>query len=330
MKDAHPHDRLFSRICDGQAEAAEIEQFHQLLLSDAAALDAWLGYSELHGQLAAAEVWERAARPAPLPVDTGGAPWVSGWHFKWRPLVGAAIGMGFGLLAASMVWAYITPQSVRPIALFEEDFEQAPDIVGKGTTLQAGAWRGNYAAVTSDAEVKPASGHRMLRLLKPGYETEYRGKPKTAGSHLGDAYRMIDVRPNRRLSAAGNATVQVSASFNAVPFPGDEEYRCAVSVYALDAETAPSGAANLGTTLTSDALAMARSRSTRLDRDPAVWQRLTTDLRLPPNTEFIVLRLHVAQIHDSPGKSTFTGTYVDDVRVSITLQNSVLDALQTR
>ncbi len=74
---------------------------------------------------------------------------------------------------------------------------------------------------------------------------------------------------------------------------------------------------------------MARSRSTRLDRDPMAWQRLTTDLRLPANTEFIVIRLHVAQVHDSPAKSTFTGTYVDDVRVSMTHKNSVLDGLHT-
>ncbi len=329
MKDTDAQDRLFSRVCDGQADADEVRQFHQLLLSDAAALEAWLRYSELHGELAAAEVWERTGQLSPLPVGSEVAHWTTGWRFKWRPLAAAAMGMGFGLLAASMVWAYVTPQSVRPISLFEEDFEQTPDIVGKGTTLQAGAWRGNYAAITSDSEVKPASGHQMLRLLKPGYEAEYRGKPKTAGSHLGDVYRMIDVRPYRRLSAEGNATVQVAASFNAVPFPEDEGYRCAVSVYALDAETAPSGAANLGTTLTSDALAMARSRSTRLDRDPVTWQRLTTDLRLPANAEFIVIRLHVAQVHDSPGKYTFTGTYVDDVRVSLTHQNSVLDALHT-
>jgi len=316
MKDTQAQEQLFSRVCDGQASAEEIRQLHQLVRADAAGLEAWLRYSELHGELAGAEVWRHAERPISLPARPA-AQWNAGWHFKWRPLAAAAMGLAVGLLAASMVWAYVTPPSVRPISLLEEDFENAPTLVGKETMLQPGVWRGNYAELVGGSEVRPESGQQMLRLLRPGYEAEYAGKPKTAGSHLGDVYRMIDVRPHRQFSADGDATVQVSASFNAVRFTEAEEYRCAISVYALDAETAPSGAANLGTTLTSDALSMARSRSVRLDRDPRTWQRLATELRLPANTEFIVIRLHVAQVRDSLGKSPFTGTFVDDVRVTL-------------
>ena len=126
------------------------------------------------------------------------------------------------------------------------------------------------------------------------------------------------MRPYRRELADGGAVAQVSASFNTSPFPTDEKFGCAISIYALDAETAPNGPKRIGTALTADSLAMARSSRTRLDRDPATWQRLTTELRLPSNTEFLVARLHITQAFDSVGKATFTGSYADDVRVSLT------------
>jgi hypothetical protein len=79
----------------------------------------------------------------------------------------------------------------------------------------------------------------------------------------------------------------------------------------------PDGASYIGTALENDASAMVRSSRTKLDRDPAHWQRLTTEMRLPANTEFIVVRLHINQLFESDGTSVFTGSYADDVRVTL-------------
>jgi hypothetical protein len=70
--------------------------------------------------------------------------------------------------------------------------------------------------------------------------------------------------------------------------------------------------------LENEANAMARSSRTKLDRDPSSWQRLTTEMRLPANTEFLVVRLHINQLFESDDSSTFTGSYADDVRVVLT------------
>ena len=52
MKMTPNHDLLFARVCDGLATAEEIAELDRLLRTDVAALDAWLHYSALHGELA--------------------------------------------------------------------------------------------------------------------------------------------------------------------------------------------------------------------------------------------------------------------------------------
>lgn len=324
MKDHELHDQLFSRVCDGISTAEEINELHRLLRTDAAALDVWLNYSALHGELAGgtalagAPASHRTAAfrvfPSQPNRDTMPMPRRSFW-LQWRPLMAAAAGLVFGLFTATMVWAYVAPLAGKAIMLLEEDFETATAPLVTGVALEPGIWRGDYAEIVGEQQgVKPASGGKMLRFLRADYD----GKSRSAGNHLADVYRLIDVRPYRRELADGGAVAQVSASFNAIPFPADEKFGCTISIYALDAETAPSGPKRIGTALTSDSLAMARSSRTRLDRNAATWQRLTTELRVPANTDFLVVRLHITQAFDSEGKATFTGSYADDVRVSLT------------
>ena len=134
---------------------------------------------------------------------------------------------------------------------------------------------------------------------------DFEGKPSPDSSHLADMHQLIDLRPHRQEIADGGAVVEVSASFNAIPFPEDEKYGCAVSIFALDAEMATNGSTRIGSTLMSDALAMTRSdRGRLLDRDPATWQRVTAELRLPPGTDFVMLRLHIHRGLHSDRKST--------------------------
>ena len=54
MNSPNDHDALFARMCDGLATDAETAEFHRLLCTDPAALDAWIRYSTLHADLATA------------------------------------------------------------------------------------------------------------------------------------------------------------------------------------------------------------------------------------------------------------------------------------
>ena len=315
MNDHESHDELFNRVCDGLATAEEIKELHRLLRADAAALDAWLRFSALHGELAGGTVL--ASEQAPLralPSRQGGnlipMPRRNVW-LQWRSL---AAGLVFGLLSATMVWAYVIPRAGKVITLLQESFETAPPPLVTGVPIEPGRWSGDYSEIVGEQQgVKPASGRKMLRFLRADFE----GKPSPGSSHLADMHQLIDLRPYRQEIADGGGVIEVSASFNAIPFPEDEKYGCAVSIFALDAELATNGSTRIGSTLMTDALAMTRSdRGRLLDRDPATWQRVTAELRLPPGADFVMVRLHIHRGLHSPGV-TFAGHYADDVHVSL-------------
>jgi hypothetical protein len=224
------------------------------------------------------------------------------------------------LFTATIVWAYVAPRPLRVVPLMTEDFERASTPLATRVALEPGVWRGDYAEVVGAQQgVRPANGEKMLRFLRADFE----GRAKPNGGHISDVYRLIDLGPYLSEFADGGAVVQVSASFNATEFPADEKYGCAISVYAVDAESLPERAERIGSALTTDSIAMARSSRTKLDRDPATWQRLATELRLPANAEYLVIRLHVSQAFDSTGKAAFSGGYADDVRVVLTRRSPV-------
>lgn len=314
MSDSESNDELFSRVCDGLASADEIAALHRMISADTATLDAWLRYSALHGELVGGAVLQSAARLRVLPSTPSVATKRRFWS-QWRTLTSAAAGVVFGLFSATLVWAYVVPLSGKPVTVLDESFESASAPVVTRVPLKPDVWRGDYAEVVGDEQdVKPEAGQHMLRFLR----AELGGKPRAMGGHIADVYRLIDLRGHRQVFIDGGAVMQASASVNAMAFPENERFGCAISIYALDADSVPDSASYIGTALENDANAMARSSRTKLDRDPAHWQRLSTEMRLPANTEFLVVRLHINQLFESDGSSVFTGSYVDDVRVTLT------------
>ena len=252
------------------------------------------------------------AAPAAVPSQVDFHPARVGWY-QWRPLAAAAAGLAVGLFGASVVFAYVVPLA-RSITLLDDSFEGSTKLASK-VPLEPGVWRGDHAEVVgAEHDVKPGSGQRMLRFLR----ADFQGKPRASGGHIADLYRLVDLRGQRHEFSDGGAVVQASASVTAMPFPDSEKFGCAISIFALDAESLPESASYIGTALENDANAMARSSRTKLDRDPSSWQRLTTEMRLPANTEFLVVRLHINQLFESDGSSVFTGSYADDVRVVLT------------
>jgi hypothetical protein len=161
--------------------------------------------------------------------------------------------------------------------------------------------------------VKPAGGTKMLRLLRADFE----GKARVEGNYFADVYRLVDVRPYQREFADGGAVVQLSAAFNAFAFPTEEAFGGSVAVHALNAATAVDGSRLSEWSVESESLAMARNHRLNLDRAPGTWQRLDTELRLPPNTEFLLIRISVNHSTPSQRRASFDGHYVDNVRLSM-------------
>ncbi len=235
--------------------------------------------------------------------------------FAWRPLTAAAAGLSIGLFSASVVFGYVMPRSVEKVmSLLQESFESglAPLVVG--VPMGLGMWSGDFTEVVGAQQgVKPESGKKMLRFLRADFD----GKVKPEGSYISDVYQLIDLRPYRREFADGGAVVQLSAAFNAFAFPAQEAFGCSVSLHALDAETAMNGSTRFGGTLLTDCLAMVCNSRMKVDRDPATWQRLNAELRLPPNADFILIRIGLEHSNKAQRRETFDGHYLDGVRLTL-------------
>ena len=266
-----------------------------------------------------AKLQEAAAlNPASLPAWQTPSALASGsksrW-LQWRPLAAAAAGLVIGLFCASVVFAYVGPSLGKVVTLLNESFESGPAPLVTGVPVEPGVWSGDYSEVVGEQQgVKPESGRKMLRMLRGDYE----GKTNASGSHVADLYRLIDVRSYRQEFADGSAVVQLSAAFNVFEHPHGETYMGKLSIHAFDAETVTNGSWRTASAWDENCLAAATTGAKRLDRNPATWQRMTSDLRLPANTDFLLIHIMIPAGRGTYPEAGFGGHYLDAVRLTQT------------
>ena len=254
-----------------------------------------------------------AALPTASSDDVKKCSFRGNW-LSWRPLTAAIAGIVLGMFCTSMVFAYVGPSLGKVLTLLQDSFESglAPEVTG--LPREIGKWSGDFTEIVGEQQgVKPASGKKMLRFLRADYE----GKVKPEGSYMSDVYRLVDVRAYRREFGDGGAVAQLSAVFDAIAFPAGESFDCSVSLHALDAETALALRGKQNANIARESLAMTCSNRARLDRDPKTWQPVSAELRLPANTDFLLLHLAVAHSTSSQRRVTFDGHYLDDVRLTL-------------
>ena len=310
MKTDDPRFELIRQCRDGQATAAEFSQLELLLRADPLFRDEYVRYVNMEVALGTAV----AMQPLDFSNLKSRATVQTSRWFEWRPIWAAAAGIVFGILCTSVVFAYVAPLAEKAVYLLQDSFETGPRPLVTGMPIEAGHWSGDYTEVVGEQQgVKPASGNKMLRFLRADYE----GKANADG-YVADLYRLIDLRPYQGEFADGGAVVQFSAGYNAFEFPANEGYGCLMSLHTLDAEMVKNGALSDRQILNSDALAMTSSSRLLLDRNPATWQRQTAELRLSPNTEFLLIRVGVVHATKAQQRVDFDGHYLDDVRLVLT------------
>jgi len=311
-------DELLERWRDGTATEADLRELTARLATPEhrdALLEDWLVESALPRALPAALVAdqrESAMTSGTKPSPRAEAKRWSGW-LQWRPLAAAAAGIVFGMLCTSVVFGYVMPKVGKAITLLQESFEGGPAPLVTGRPARADVWSGDYSEVVGDQQgVKPESGKRMLRFLRADYDG--RTIPESFSS---DVFRLIDVRPYRREFADGGAVVQLSAAFNAEPFLDNERYKCGLTIFALDAALVDGSSLNVEHVLATQSLARSTSSHLHMDRDPATWQRLGNELRVPPNTDYLLIQIGVSNV--SPPsvmrRDSFAGHFADDVKL---------------
>lgn len=322
--EAEPHDdALVAEVLRSHPELrAELRQ--QLRLDALLRLEAEptaMTFIELVAARTQASAYDEAAFlgrvSAALPTSAHAAARNHAIRASWlsrRSLVATLLGVVFGGLCTSVIFAYVAPAFDKSLALLQESFESgaAPDAAG--WPKEMGKWSGDYTEIVGDQEgVKPAIGKKMLRFLS----AEYEGKSDPGPSRTASIWRLVDLRPHRNVFADGGAVAQLTAVFNAQAFPQDRRYFEFVQLHALDATTAEALKDRDSTELNSSSLALTRSAGVELDRDSATWQRIDCEQRLPGNADFLLIEIGLKQMPKTSQSAEFAGHYVDDVRLTL-------------
>ena len=313
-------DHLIQAYLDDALSPSEASAFESLMRESEVARRRFWELAEIHGlaREAARVAWDESdlATSTSMPQATVRAPILT-WNGlgRWSGALSTlTLGLIVGILTSSLAWGLAASQRDRGVELLHDSFETATPQSGGVPTLP-GVWSGDQSQFcNATAGVQPHSGQQMLQILR----ADYPGKPNPGG-YIGETYRLLDVGALRRDLLTGDSLVQVQAHFNALNFPDSERYLACVSVYALDHETAVSGTTRDALGLINQALATTQRNNVFLDRDPGTWQKIVAELRVPPQTDFLLVRISVA--HATRGRErdheTFAGHFVDDVRATL-------------
>ena len=218
-----------------------------------------------------------------------------------------------GLFSASLVFAYIAPSFKKALTLLQESFETGATPLVTGIPIEPGHWSGDYSDVVGeDEEVKPRKGEKMLRFLRADFE----GKSNLQPSRTSSIWRLVDLRPYRHEFGDGGAVAQLSAVFNAQEFPQGRSYFEFVQIHALDAAMAAALKDRDWTELNSSSLALARSAAVELDRDPATWQRIDCEQRIPGHADFLLIEIGLMQMPKTSQSAEFVVHLLDDVTLT--------------
>jgi hypothetical protein len=318
------HD-LIQRYISGTITEAETQALEQQLKTDAALRDWYLDAVNLDSALQVTAEAAELAVSLPVPASQKVLTQTPSDAFRWlawRPLTAAAAAMLFGMFCNSMVFGFGSRYVEKVVSLLQESFESGPAPLVKGMPKEVNQWSGDFSEIVENCEeVKPAHGTKMLRVLRSDFE----GKGPSEVNVQGDLWRIIDVRQSLREANGAEVVITLSAKFNAMPFPDMERYDGGVRLFALG----QLGAAT-PENISEDALAHSGGSCRSMDRDPATWQSASARLLLPPETEFVMLKVFVRRwpkgsetLSSLPNPIIFSGHFVDDVRVSIRIRNPV-------
>ena len=168
----------------------------------------------------------------------------------------------------------------------------------------------------------PEASEWIARLKEhdPGNSLGYLLAAKSAldGNDLNGALKELSALESTRLNdhretwqsgiteAYRSAVVQLTAVFNVVPFP-------------VDASLVGNEVVKGENVLSVEPLAFSRSIRVGMDRDPATWQKVSNELRLPPSTEFLMVRMGMSNNTKLKDKrrDRFAGHFADNVQLVI-------------
>lgn len=231
-----------------------------------------------------------------------------------------AFAVAVGSVAVTSVAAtVISRESSWSQVLVKDGFEPGTVVNVTGLPAHEGAWEGDFARiVTATDGVTPVEGVGMLQLL----QGDYQGKPIAQG-FSSNQHRLIDLRPYHDRLAGGLVTLEFAAAFNrgavAPDEPADTRHQCSVALFALTSAMVSDARLSKPGRLHDLSLAYAHCRYLDLDDDPQTWQPTVTELRLPPDADFVLMYVGVNEYPplERDGPVVFPAHFCDDARATL-------------
>lgn len=183
-------------------------------------------------------------------------------------------------------------------------FDVSARAVKGGIPSDPGYWSGSAFTLIGPAQhIRPFEGAGMLRFLSP------------PGNPSGDCevWQLVDLRPYRKLLARGDVEARVDSMFNRITnAPGSADtFGLALAAF----HGSPANSRTLWQERATTALASA-DKELKTDDNPATWEKLEFSLKLPPQTDFVIVEIRAVAPLTGPAE-VFPGHFADRVDLKL-------------
>lgn len=291
------------------------QRLEELLRADPAARDDFLRMADLHACLAADEsLW---AQPAVNdPVGTAGLQRSARWQFGRIAAAAGFIAFGLivGFLSATWIGAGVVPVAKEPqwsdLGPADGGFERQNQPEPSGLPSVPGVWAGDFARIVGPEQGVSPIGGRMLRFLR----SDNTATPPGSVTRAAQLWQIVDLTPWRQQVQAGGTLLQFGAAFARAANASPCKFGVGVHAFSGPVQKAAQAWANHRVVEVGGA-----DKDEPASRPPGEWQRVTTQLALPTDADFLVIEIRAAdRSGGESGYVEFAGHYADDVKLLLT------------
>lgn len=297
MDNSKEHEELIDRYLTGMAGEADVEQLDALLKTDEALRESFLSAGRLD-----AHIHEQALEQTDTEKQPSGN--LRKPQFGWVNL-GAAAGLLIGLFSASVVWAYILPQTGgitrTSQEIVSESFEDPAMKLKPKLPDKANQWFGRLVSVAPEVGLSAVQGSRVGQLSPvPGNRTE-------------SVRYLVDLDDYPRLAEGHVRSLQVKAFFSA-PFtkqqPGFRVEMAAFSQAPESVKPVWQDRENFDERV----LQEVGRNHLPAEGEQGDWHEVSASLEIPPGSRSVVISLRVWRLNPDKPVSDF---YLDAVQVEL-------------
>lgn len=309
---------LIAKLSDGTLSTEDAIRLNELLKSDPIAQQSYLDHMFMDGLLVRefgseglqattdSQVKELArnlplsgAVPAFRPEERQSQLKKAGWSVA--VLVACLVAALFAVQGDQFLTTSHTRVSV-PLVLADAGFESRM-LHDRALQLDGGWFGSQVEIVGHHSGVDPLEGKQMLHW----------GEPEDSDSNPRAVYQLVDLEDDAPLNIENHPSVFASANFNtSIQRDGDQELY-GVRVYAFSEK--PTQVPDADPSEWGSPLAIA-DRQLAADSDDDSWQNVSTQLSLPAETRYLVIRLSVVNSDPEPDDDS-PEHFVDKVSLSL-------------